>query len=249
MKTFPNFTHLLDVIKRGILIRVVGKDNFTSQYKIRQKINKFYLSNNAISMNEFLNKKGWSKVKIKENFKLEFLEAKNRLSSAEFKLGGAANLDLLVSITSALKPIRVLETGVAHGWSSFAILTVTKNTILTSIDLPYLLHNNEKEVGLAVNPRDKHRWKLLRGPDKYYLKKLQRQHFCFAHYDSDKSFDGMKSGLLAICKLIKPGGLILVDDIGDTEAYLVVCDMIGLEPTIIRDVEGKKFQGIIEIGH
>ena len=68
MKTFPNFTHLLDVIKRGIFVRVVGKDNFTSQYKIRQKINEFYLSNNAISMNEFLNKKGWSKVKIKENF-------------------------------------------------------------------------------------------------------------------------------------------------------------------------------------
>ena len=59
----------------------------------------------------------------------------------------------------------------------------------------------------------------------------------------------MKSGLLAICKLIKPGGLIIVDDIGDTEAFLVVCDMIGLEPTIIRDGGGKKFQGIIEIGH
>jgi predicted O-methyltransferase YrrM len=249
MKTFPNLVHLLDLIKRGCFIRAVGKDTFISQYKTRQKINEFYLLNNSISSNEFLNKRGWSKVEIKESFKHEFSKAEGRLSNAAFELGGAANLDLLVSVTSALMPKHVLETGVAHGWSSFAILTVTKDAILTSIDLPYLAYNNEKEVGLAVNPGDKNRWKLLRGPDKYYLKKMPKQHFCFAHYDSDKSFDGMRSSLLAICKLIKPGGLIVVDDIGDTEAYLVVCDILGLEPIIIRDGEGKKFQGIIDIGH
>lgn len=249
MKTFPNLVHLLDLIKRGFLIRTIGKDIFISQFKARQKINEFYLLNNSISTGEFLNKKGWSKVEIKESFKQELVEAEERLSKADFKLGGAANLDLLVSVTAALMPKNVLETGVAHGWSSFAILTVTKDTVLTSIDLPYLAYNNEKEVGLAVSPGDRNRWKLLRGPDKYYLKKMPKQHFCFAHYDSDKSFEGMKTSLLAICKLIKPGGIIIVDDIGDTEAYLVVCEIMRLEPIVIRDGEGKKFQGIIEIGH
>lgn len=249
MKTFPNLVHLFDLIKRGCFIRIVGKDTFISQFKIRQKINEFYLLNNSITTNEFLSKKGWNKLEFKESFNLEFLEAKDRLSKAKFKLGGAANLDLLASVTSSLKPKNILETGVAHGWSSFAILTVAKDAILTSIDLPYLGYNNEKEVGLAVSPKDKNRWKLLRGPDKYFLKKMPKLHFCFAHYDSDKSFSGMKSSLLEMCKLMKPGGLIVVDDIGDTEAYLVVCDIMGLVPIIIRDSEGKKFQGIIEIGH
>ena len=55
-------------------------------------------------------------------------EAKEKLSKLGVSLGGGGNYILLYFLVRKLKPNIVVETGVAAGWSSLAILTAfTKN--------------------------------------------------------------------------------------------------------------------------
>ena len=55
-------------------------------------------------------------------------------------MGGSAHIDLLYDCVKILKPTNIIETGVAFGWSSLAILKAiseNKNGKLISVDMPY----------------------------------------------------------------------------------------------------------------
>ncbi len=55
-------------------------------------------------------------------FNAEIDESRDRVQSSRDKLGGAASLNLLYQCARHIKPAGAIETGVAYGWSSFAIL-------------------------------------------------------------------------------------------------------------------------------
>ena len=126
-------------------------------------------------------------------------EANIKLSKLNISLGGGGNYTLLYFLSRKLKPNTVVETGVAAGWSSLAILrALEKNNKgkLYSSDFPYFrLENPEQYVGyLAKNETNKSNWYLdIRGDDvaiPEILKRIGNNDIDLFHYDSDKSYSG-----------------------------------------------------------
>lgn len=178
----------------------------------------------------------------------ELAAARQRVEAVPFKLGGASNIDLLYNLCEGLAARRVLETGVAYGWSSLAILLSLKNrpgAMLFSVDLPYLKHGNDRWVGIAV-PESLHRhWKLFRMADREGLPRAINTAgtFDLAHYDSDKSREGRAFAYPRIWSALCPGGLLISDDIGDNTAFRDFCERMHLVPLVVQ--QGDKFQGIV----
>lgn len=74
-----------------------------------------------------------------------------------------------------LRPRLVVETGVANGFSSAAILTALRENDdgrLISIDLPHLHPRAESSIGAAVDPALHARWDLRLGPATRLLKAI-----------------------------------------------------------------------------
>ena len=64
------------------------------------------------------------------------------------KMGGASHVHLIYDCVRLTKAEKVIETGVAYGWSSLAILkalNVNKNAMLYSVDMPYPRKKNEND--------------------------------------------------------------------------------------------------------
>ena len=69
------------------------------------------------------------------------------------KMGGASHIHLIYDCVRLIKAEKVIETGVAYGWSSLAILkalVTNNNGKLFSVDMPYPTKKNENDVGIVV---------------------------------------------------------------------------------------------------
>jgi len=151
-------------------------------------------------------------------------EAKEKLSKLNISLGGGGNYTLLYFLVRKFKPKIVVETGVAAGWSSLAILRALANNIggkLYSSDFPYFrLKNPEQYVGyLAKNELNKKDWFLdIRGDEvaiPEILKKIGNNSIDLFHYDSDKSYSGRDKVLKTINPKINSNSIMIFDDIQD----------------------------------
>lgn len=78
-------------------------------------------------------------------------EGMRRAERSRVVMGGPGDLDLLYGAILASGARRVVETGVAHGWSSLAALAALRETggTLVSVDMPYPKAGNEAFVGLV----------------------------------------------------------------------------------------------------
>ena len=159
-------------------------------------------------------------VKLLEN------EAKAKLKKLKVTLGGGGNYTLLYFLVRKLVPNIVVETGVAAGWSSLAILrgfnkNKNKNGKLYSSDFPYFrLENPEQYIGiLAKNEINRTNWFLdIRGDDvaiNDFKKKIGNHFIDIIHYDSDKSYSGRDKFLKNIYPNINSKTVIIFDDIQD----------------------------------
>ena len=66
-------------------------------------------------------------------------------------MGGSGHIHLLYDCVRLINAHNVIETGVAYGWSSLAILkALSENNSgrLFSVDMPYPRKKNELDVGL-----------------------------------------------------------------------------------------------------
>ena len=140
-----------------------------------------------------------------------FDAAQERVSSCPVEMGGAGDLRLLFYACEAVGATRVVETGVAYGWSSFAILSSLSGRdggFLTSVDMSYPMRGGEDWVGAAV-PEDLFpRWRVIDRPDRHGLSRALRQHGAgvdLCHYDSDKTYYGRR---WAYPKLWKALGMV-----------------------------------------
>ncbi len=187
-----------------------------------------------------------------ETYAKEIGDAHVRVATSPDKLGGAAALNVLYQCVRRLKPDDVIETGVAYGWSSFAILAAMEENghgHLVSIDFPQL-GSSGRAVGAAIPEALKSRWSLLVGADREKLpealsrvKKLQ-----LCHYDSDKSVAGRVFAYPLLWNSLCPNGLLISDDIADNLEFLRFSERCGLKPVIVRvaEVNGNaKFIGIL----
>ena len=177
----------------------------------KQSIEKFFYSLDADLYNE---------IKIEKKFIQEF--AQNKLSKLNVSLGGGGNYILLYFLIRKFKLVNIVETGVAAGWTSLAILRALKKNgkgFLYSSDFPYFrLENPEKYVGyLAKDISNNDNWFLdIRGDDvalPEIVKQLKNKTIDLLHYDSDKSYSGRVNALKTLDSKIDSKTIIIFDDI------------------------------------
>ena len=143
----------------------------------------------------------------------------------------------------------IVETGVAYGWSSLAILnaiSINGKGKLFSVDMPYPKMGNEDFVGIVVPENLKSSWLLVREPDRCGLDKVISMtggSIDLCHYDSDKSWWGRAYAFPLLWKALKPGGLFISDDIQDNMFFAEFVKLKSL-PFAVTKSDGK-FIGLI----
>jgi predicted O-methyltransferase YrrM len=185
----------------------------------------------------------------------EFAAADRRIASLSIPFGrmglaGSGDLTLLHSVASALCPERMLETGVALGWSSLVLLKAAQVSggRLISVDLPYPFLHGHNWVGVAVPDDLREGWVLLRTSDRNGLPKAfaRCRAYDLIHYDSDKTEQGRKWAYPKLWEALAPGGVMISDDIDDTPTWAEFCADRVLPLIVVQ--RGKKCAGIVRKG-
>ena len=175
--------------------------------------------------------------------------ANTKQEECPHKMGGPASIKVLYSIISTLLPKNIIETGVAYGWSTLAILTGNQNnkeSKLWSIDMPYPFLGNASFVGCVVHPSLRDKWELVRKPDMKALpgviNKSEKIDFC--HYDSDKTYRGRMRSYDLLWNHLNDGGYFMSDDINDNVAFKDFCNQVNKTPIVFKTKE--KYVGILQ---
>lgn len=174
--------------------------------------------------------------------------AEERAAKSQYKMGGAGDLALLYAAVALSDAKAAVETGVAYGWSSLAILTAMQKTggRLSSVDMPYVKAGNEPWVGIVVPEEYRKDWTLIREPDRNGLRRAIATFpggIDFAHYDSDKSYHGRQYAYPLIWEALKPGGVFISDDIQDNSAFSRFVEEKNADFAVTT--AGGKFAGIL----
>jgi hypothetical protein len=124
----------------------------------------------------------------------QYQEPRKLLALKGITIAGVADTAFLFSLCQQRKPSSVLETGVAHGMSSLAILPAMDaagSGHLTSIDMPYRGSADDSYVGQAVPESLRSRWGLLKPSE------FQELHITsgliFARVQASICFDRLRS--------------------------------------------------------
>jgi predicted O-methyltransferase YrrM len=163
-------------------------------------------------------------------------------------MGGAGDLNLIYWLAQYTDAKRIVETGVAYGWSSLAFLLATQeraDSRLVSVDMPYPKVNNDQYVGCVVPEALRARWTLLRYADREGLPMALRLlgGIDLCHYDSDKRYRSRMWAYPRLWRALRPGGLLISDDIGDNVAFRDYCQQCAAQPTVIAI--NNKFVGVL----
>lgn len=202
---------------------------------------------NEISINAVFEKLKIPQLSFKDQEKEYFEYALSKEKECPIQMGGRGAIDILYSIVKSHEFKNTLETGVAYGWSSLAILAaLPKDGILFSNDMPYPKLNNEDFVGIVVPEKFMSKWKLHRFPDVIGLPKIFKSvsSFDLIHYDSDKSYQGRRWSQPILWDKLNKGGYFISDDINDNIAFKDFCEKIGKKPMIFK--YDSKFVGILK---
>ena len=185
-------------------------------------------------------------------FRDELARARRRQIDCPVRMGGPGNLDLLYHLAEFVRATRVIETGVAYGWSSLAILSslaARPDSLLASTDMPYAGTDSQDHAGCVIPDHLKDRWMLIQRDDRRglpaALERLPVIDLC--HYDSDKSREGRGWAYPKLWHALRPGGVFISDDIGDNLAFREFCDRLGRTPHVVRtpQPDGDKFVGVL----
>lgn len=186
---------------------------------------------------------------LKKLFPKEFEFAKIQAENCPVKMGGEGAIDFLYTLCKIIQPSNCIETGVAYGWSSLAILLGIKDiedAKLISNDMPYIKMNNEDYVGCVIPIDLIDKWELQRLPDikgiPLALKKFNNS-IDLCHYDSDKSYTGRMFAYPLIWNALKSQGLFISDDIQDNVAFKKFAETKNTKPYIIE--HKSKYVGIL----
>ncbi|MDR2122811.1 MAG: class I SAM-dependent methyltransferase [Flavobacteriaceae bacterium] len=231
------------------LARKVYKNIFDRKSATKgKKESKIWCANRAIDQQTAILKLTGAEYSIYKDFPKELEEAKRIEKNCPVKMGGGGALELIYALCEYTQAENVLETGVAYGWSSMAILLSLQKRegILYSSDMPYLDRNNDRFVGCIVPDPVRKYWKLFRQADKESLPKIfkQQNSFKVAHYDSDKSYKGRMWAYPLIWRKIQKNGFFISDDIGDNSAFKDWVAQNKLD-SIVIEFEGK-YVGVVK---
>lgn len=215
---------------KNILVNAIHNKNFLvlvkkifKRFEIDSSIEATQWANeNSISLDDYCNKinPGIWQESIKACNRIE-LQAMKTLDSISHSIGGGGAYPLIYFQCRIIKPKIVVETGVAAGWSSIAILEALKingKGKLYSSDFPYFrLKNPEQFIGSVVPESLRNNWYLdLRGDEIAIPEILSKVHnIDIFHYDSDKSYSGRLFAIRQIQKKLSLNSIVIFDDIQD----------------------------------
>ncbi len=151
--------------------------------------------------------------------------ANRTLKNIKYDLRGGADYPLLYFLTRYLSPKNVLETGVAAGFSSYAILLALQKNgegTLYSSDFPYFrIKDPEKYIGIVVEKNLRKNWNLFIEGDANNLPKIFKtvKKIDIFSYDSDKSYSGRSKTLKKVSKFLTENSVIIMDDIQDNSFF------------------------------
>lgn len=234
------YLHFFSMIKRKFLF---NHDTIINRRKAEE-----WAAENTISYTAAFQKLGLKGDMIGLDINT-IIEAQKLEKNSSVKMGGAGHINLLYDCTKLLKAQKVIETGVAYGWSSLAILKALHDINfgkLYSVDMPYPRKNNENDVGIVVPKYLKENWSLIREPDKPgIIKALEKAggKIDLCHYDSDKSWWGRHYAYPILWDSLKPKGLFISDDIQDNLYFSEFVKNKSLQFVVIKFKE--KYVGLI----
>lgn len=177
--------------------------------------------------------------------------AEQKLSTLDFDLGGGGNYPLLYFLVRRQRPSVVVETGVAAGYSSVAILLALRENgrgRLYSSDFPYFrLKTPEKYIGFLVDDDLRRDWVCLTRGDKENLPEIlsQVRHVDLFHYDSDKSYAGRRSAMELVYPRLRQGSVVVMDDISDNYFFRDFTTANRVEPMVFAF--GGKYVGMFRV--
>ncbi|MDR7519615.1 MAG: class I SAM-dependent methyltransferase [Armatimonadota bacterium] len=154
------------------------------------------------------------------------------------RMGGPGFLEACYAIVRLARPAVVLETGVAHGYSTAVILQALEDNgagRLYSVDLPRFRPGLVPYTGAAVPKRLRHRWELHLGSDRRVLPRLLARiaPVDYLFYDSDTAYEGMLHTWGLVWPYLRPGGVMTSNVVHANDAYLEFCETRGLPPLVI----------------
>lgn len=139
-----------------------------------------------------------------------------------FEIGSGGRYELLYFLTRLHRPLTVVETGVAFGYSSYAFLRALERNggggRLYSSDFPFFrMPDPERFVGILVPDELRDRWSLRTAGDAANLPAILGEvgAIDLFHYDSDKTARGRAFGCGLVLPRLAAGGVFLMDDIQD----------------------------------
>lgn len=166
--------------------------------------------------------------------------ANQLLSNINFDLGGGGHIAVLYFLVRYYRPEIIVETGVAAGHSSRAILSAIKTNkkgTLYSSDFPYMkIQNPEKYIGILVEEELKSNWNLYTKGDRKNLPLISSQcgEVGLFHYDSDKSYSGRVYAIKHLYKNIVEEAPIIFDDIQDNWHFFDFTKQLKVDPIILH---------------
>lgn len=198
------------------------KRKFLRNYDTIENRNQAFLwaAENAVSYLKALDKVGL-KGNVTGLDNKTILEGQILRKETSVKMGGAAHINLLYDCVRLLKAKKIVETGVAYGWSSLAILSaLNKNNDgkLYSVDMPYPGTKDTKDIGIVVPQYLRKNWLIIRKPDMPGIVEALDEaggKIDLCHYDSDKSWWGRHYAYPILWNALNSKGLFISDDIQD----------------------------------
>ena len=225
---------------------------FDRQGSLNKEKNLEWIQKNLSSSEIFLKEVNTTQYHLSDSAYKSFLKKKSLNFSEEQKkrIGGGGMYVLLNFLVSYFKPKNIVETGVAAGVSSHAILkAIEDNKIghLYSSDLPIMrLENPVKIVGALVDEKLRVNWSLFLKGDKENLKLIQSKinKIDLIHYDSEKRYHGREFVFNQLDKLIDTNSIIVMDDIQDNSFFYDYLEKKKIKNFKIFQYE-RKFVGLI----
>lgn len=249
---------LINILKQAlqpsrfiVMIKKLWVRFFDIQGKLSKKELENWLNAKKVSYEELaanINKDLWNEsLEISSIIKTD---AAKTIKEMGCDLGGGGIYPLITFFVRILKPEVVVETGVAAGFSSYAVLESlrrNKKGRLYSSDFPYFrLPEPEKYIGIIVPDTLKNNWKLYIDGDRKNLPKIiaQVNNIDIFHFDSDKSYLGRKYAMDLIVPKMNADGLLIMDDIQDNSFFYDYVTSKKINEFYIFEFENK-FVGLI----
>lgn len=148
------------------------------------------------------------------------------------------------AVSRHLRPAVVVETGVARGMTSAAILSALQSNRtgrLYSVDLPPLSRGWAEQSGIAVQPELRSRWTYVRGSTRRRLPPLLAGLGAidvFVH-DSLHTSATMTFEFRCAWEALRAGGVMISDDIDDNVAFEAFVAERGGTRTVIGEESSK----------